>query len=116
MPFIFMFISMFNYVTFYQVLLSERPEYNEKIKAGFLMAPVAYLTLATSSEFLLAPYINIIRNLVERIEKYEWFVHRMIYSLFGHVVCSEENHPITENICVMIAENVIGFGQGQLNE
>ena len=107
-----------NYFIFYQVLLSERPKYNEKIKAGFLMAPVAYMTLATSTEFLLAPYINIIRDLVFKLGKYEWFMHRMIYSLFGHVLCNKETHPITtEKICVeLVAENLIGFGEGQLNE
>ena len=98
-------------------MLSERPEYNEKIEAGFLMAPVVYLTLSTSPDLILAPYINIMRNLINIIGKYEWGIHRMLYSLFGHLFCNEDNHPIfTEKVCTFFANDVIGFSEGQLNQ
>ena len=98
-------------------MLSERPEYNEKINAGFLMAPVVYLTLATSSEFLLAPYVEMLRDLMDRTGKYEWGMHRMLYSLFGHLFCDIDNHPLfTEKVCAFLANNIIGFSKGQLNQ
>ena len=35
----------------FQVLLSERPEYNVKIRAGFLLAPAAFMAHSTSNMF-----------------------------------------------------------------
>ena len=97
--------------------MSDRPEYNEKIAAGFLLAPVAYLTLSTSAEFKLAPYADQLRDLINEIGKFEWFMHRRIYSLVGHLLCSEERHPIiTEKICAFLANNLVGFSEGQLNQ
>jgi len=102
--------------TEYLALLSDRPEYNEKINAGFLLAPVGYLTLSTSFEFKLAPYVDALRDLITSFGKFEWFPHRKIYSLLGHLICDEEMHPLTEKFCAFIANNVIGFSEGQLNE
>ena len=51
-----------------QIMLSERPEYNNKVKAGFLLAPVAFMTHSTSSVFLIAEWgegRNVFRTLVE---------------------------------------------------
>ena len=49
-------------------MLSERPEYNNKVKAGFLLAPVAFMTHSTNSVFLIAEWgegRNVFRTLVE---------------------------------------------------
>ena len=100
-----------------QALLSDRPEYNEKIKAGFLMAPVGYVTAAKSLKFLLSPFIDTIRSLVENTGRYEWFVHLKLYSLFGHIFCDEDKHPIfTKEICDFVANDLVGFSEGQLNQ
>ena len=51
-----------------QIMLSERPEYNNKVKAGFLLAPVAFMTHSTNSVFLIAEWgegRNVFRTLVE---------------------------------------------------
>ena len=37
-------------------MLSEKPEYNEKVEAGFLLAPVAFMTHSTNSVFLFAEW------------------------------------------------------------
>ena len=37
-------------------MLSERPEYNQKVEAGFLLAPVAFMTHSTNAVFLLAEW------------------------------------------------------------
>ena len=50
-----------------QIMLSERPEYNNKVKAGFLLAPVAFMTHSTNSVFLIAEWgegRNVFRTLV----------------------------------------------------
>lgn len=41
--------------TQYLVLLSQRPEYNNKIRAGFLMGPAAYMKEISSPIVDLAP-------------------------------------------------------------
>ena len=51
-----------------QIMLSERPEYNNKVKAGFLLAPVAFMTHSTNSVFLIAEWgegRSVLRTLVE---------------------------------------------------
>ena len=40
----------------FQVLLSELPEYNAKIRAGFLLAPAAFVTHSKSSMFRVSPF------------------------------------------------------------
>ena len=42
--------------SYLQIMLSERPEYNNKVKAGFLLAPVAFMTHSTNSVFLIAEW------------------------------------------------------------
>ena len=37
-------------------MLSEKPEYNNKVEAGFLLAPVAFMSHATNSVFLFAEW------------------------------------------------------------
>ena len=49
-------------------MLSERPEYNNKVKAGFLLAPVAFMTHSTNSVFLIAEWgegRSVLRTLVD---------------------------------------------------
>lgn len=51
-------------------LLSMRPEYNSKIRAGFALAPVAYMTKVKSPIRLLAPFskdIEVISSIFTKI-------------------------------------------------
>ena len=49
--------------TQYFVLLSELPEYNDKIRAGFLMGPAAYMGNAYNPIFQLADYAEDLQEL-----------------------------------------------------
>jgi hypothetical protein len=56
-------------------LLSERPEYNAKIKAGFLLAPAAIMTHAYNPIFLLANWVDSIEDLLHLLGFYEFLPH-----------------------------------------
>ncbi len=58
--------------SYLQVLLSERPEYNQKIKAGFLLAPAAFMTHAYNPIFLLSEWVEELEDLFHLFGIYEF--------------------------------------------
>ena len=55
--------------TQYFVLLSELPEYNDKIRAGFLMAPPVFMGNSPSPLFRLAPEAELLETLLHLLGK-----------------------------------------------
>merc|ERR1719244_1351640 len=81
--------------TQYLVALSSRPEYNDKIRVGVLLAPPAYMSHGSSPIFQLAQWGDGIDTLYHLFGLYEFLPHMDIISMIGHLFCSDE-HPDTQ--------------------
>jgi len=98
----------------YLVMLSSLPEYNDKIKLGFLLAPPAYMSHAPSMIFQIASLAEDIEILYHLFGLYEFLPHLDIITWFGHLVCSDD-HPLLQSVCMNIGFTILGFNPGQLN-
>ena len=72
--------------TQYFVLLSEKPEYNDKVKAGFMMGPATFMGNAFSPIFALADYAEDIQELFHMLGK-DVCCHSYI-ALYYYTLCS----------------------------
>ena len=100
----------------FQVLLSERPEYNEKIKAGFLMAPAVFMNTAYNPILQLAEWAEILEELYHSLGYYEFLPHPDLVTWLGHEVCNGEEHPIYADVCSNLAFLLFGINPDQLNQ
>jgi hypothetical protein len=96
--------------------LSELPEYNEKIKAGFLLAPAVFMTHATDPIFLISQFAEEIDFLYHLFGAYEFLPHPDIISALAHVFCNEEEHPIYTDVCANIAFILLNIKVDHLNK
>jgi hypothetical protein len=96
-------------------LLSELPEYNDKIKAGFLLAPAAFMTHATDPIFLISQFAEEIDDLYHLFGSYEFLPHPDVISDLGHLYCDVEEHPIYAEICANIAFILFNIAPDHLN-
>ena len=97
-------------------MLSERPEYNEKIMAGFLMAPAVFMNTAYNSIMKLAEWAETIEDLYHLFGFYEFLPHPDLVTWLGHEVCNEEEHPIYTDVCTNILFLLYGINPDQLNQ
>ena len=58
-----------------QVLLSERPEYNDKVRAGFLLAPAVIMTNAYNAIFLFTDLAEVVEDIFHWLGFYEFLPH-----------------------------------------
>merc|ERR1719239_413468 len=100
--------------TQYFVMLSSRPEYNEKIRVSALMAPPAFMSHATSPIFLLSSMGNNIQILYHLFGLYEFLPHMDVISWIAHAFCGDD-HPLTGMLCENIGFSLLGFNPDQLN-
>jgi len=101
--------------TQYLVMLSQRPQYNKKIRLGALLAPPAFMTHANSPLFLVARLAGDIQYLYHLLGHYEFLPHTEVVSWFGRMFCSEL-HLHYQEICDNIGMVMLGFNPDQLNE
>lgn len=97
------------------VLLSERPEYNNKIKDAYLMGPAVFMTHANNPIFWLAEWADDIMDLYHLFGLYEFLPHSDLMTWLGHVVCNVEEHPIMADLCANAAFLLMGINLNQLN-
>ncbi len=95
---------------------SEKPEYNEKIRAAFLLAPPAFMNHAVNPIFLIAEWAGSIENLLQLFGVYEFLPHTGLINWLGDVFCNEEDHPIYTEVCVNVAFLLFGIQTDQLNK
>ena len=74
--------------TRYFAMLSERPEYNNKIKAGFLMGPASSMTNADSPIFDFAEQAEDLQELLHHLGKDEFFFNKLAPSYEFQVTMS----------------------------
>ena len=74
--------------TQYLILLSERPEYNEKIKAGILLGPTAFGGHATNPMIVASPYAELIGTFITKLGFEEFMPNFLeIKTWLAHSVC-----------------------------
>jgi len=100
--------------TQYLIMLSAKPEYNEKVKLGFLLAPPAYMSHAPSIIFQIASWANDVEILYHLFGLYEFLPHLDVETWLGHLICSDD-HPLLQTVCMNIGFLLMGFNPGQLN-
>ncbi len=97
------------------MLLSERPEYNDKITEGYLLAPAAFMTTAPNPIFILASYADDLQDLYHFLGFWEFIPHSWLITWLGHYVCNEDDHPIWGSLCLNVAFLLMGINPEQLN-
>ena len=97
-------------------MLSERPEYNEKIVEAYLLAPAVFMTYATHPIFILANMADNIEDLLHWFGMYEFAPSSDIVSWFGQHVCNEDANPDLSDVCSNIAFAFLGMNPEQLNK
>jgi hypothetical protein len=95
---------------------SEKPEYNEKIRAAFLLAPAVFMNHAVNPIFLIAEWAGSLENLLHLLGVYEFLPHTEVISWLGDTVCDEEDHPIYTEVCTNVAFLLFGIQPEQLNK
>jgi len=100
--------------TQYFVMLSMKPEYNEKIKVGVVLAPPVYMGHATNFIFEIASWAGGIENIYHLFGQYEFLPHYDVISWIGDLLCGDD-HPFTNTLCMNIGFLLLGFNPGQLN-
>ena len=91
------------------------PDYNSKVKAGFLMAPAVFMTHASDPLFQLSQFADEIDDLYHLFGRYEFLPHPDVVSELGHLFCNEEEHPVYAEICANIAFILLGLNPDHLN-
>lgn len=98
-----------------QVLLSDQPEYNEKLHGAYLLAPPAYMSHAFNPIFLIAQWAGDIEVLFHLFGMWEFIPHYEIISWMAHLFCDVDDHPLNSILCENIAFIIAGVNKSQLN-
>lgn len=84
--------------TQYLILLSEKPEYNDKIKAGILLGPTAYGGHATNPMVVASPYAELIGKFITKLGFEEFMPNFLeIKSWLAHSIC--ESSSLQHKMC-----------------
>nr|CAD7434529.1 unnamed protein product [Timema monikensis] len=101
--------------TGFYVMGSMRPEYNDKIRAMFSLAPIAYMSHMTSPFLqLISKYITELQILRGLIGLNEFSPNSEFLAEAGQLTCSDE--APTQSVCGNVVFLFTGFDSQQLNE
>ncbi|XP_076324164.1 gastric triacylglycerol lipase-like [Tachypleus tridentatus] len=92
-------------------LLSEKPEYNEKLKTFYALAPVATVGYIKSPVRYLAPYTKDIEILFKLFGVNEFLPNSWLIKLLSDLVCTTEIKVFCEEIIFLI----VGVDPDQMN-
>jgi len=108
--------------TQYLVMLATKPEYNKKVKLGFLLAPAAFMSHSPNIIFQISSLADDIEVLYQLFGLYEFLPHRNVERWLGKHICGSiilpllsEAHPLLKTVCMNIGFSLLGFTPGQLN-
>uniref|UniRef100_A0A2A4IVE2 Lipase n=1 Tax=Heliothis virescens TaxID=7102 RepID=A0A2A4IVE2_HELVI len=100
--------------TVFWVLMSTRPEYNDKVIAMQALAPVAYVGNIRSPLIkAIAPFTNSLEIVFKLLGTNEILPNGKINELAGQSLCLEE--AITQPLCTNLLFLICGFNSEQLN-
>lgn len=94
-------------------LLSTKTEYNKILRAGFALAPVAYMTQIQSPIRLLAKYVNNIDFLMKLLGVNEFLPQSSVMRWLSKYACDINHYE--ENVCENILFILAGFDKKQFN-
>ncbi|XP_063930038.1 lipase 1-like [Zophobas morio] len=101
--------------TVFYVMATTRPEYNDKIKAHFSLAPIAYMKHMTSPLMqILAYFVGPIDALFEMIGWNEFLPNNELITLAGETLCKDEE--VTQALCSNVLFVMCGYSPSELNE
>ncbi|XP_019876917.2 lipase 3 [Aethina tumida] len=100
--------------TSYYVMLSEHPEYNNKIKVHVSMAPIAYMNHMTSPLLKLIAFWNkTLGALMSLIGINEFLPSSDFLALAGSALCSDDS--LTQVLCTNGLFAICGFNKDEMN-
>lgn len=95
------------------VLLSEKPEYNDKIEAMIALAPVANVTYMTSPIRAVAPFALDLQLILKLLGQNEFMPGDVLSHIFSDMFCGTKiTRPLCENVSFLFG----GVESKQLNE
>ncbi|OXU22918.1 hypothetical protein TSAR_015664 [Trichomalopsis sarcophagae] len=101
--------------TAFTVMLSEHPEYNEKITSMYSLAPISYLSHMTSPVFkTLARLMPIIDVILGLIGKHEIDPSSEFFKKFTGIFC--EDGSITNPVCTNVIFLICGYSEELLDK
>ncbi|XP_066998922.2 lipase 3 [Anabrus simplex] len=101
--------------TMFYVMASERPEYNDKIRAMFSMAPVAHMNhMQNIFVKLIANFTDGLGVLLNLLGVNEFMPKTELLESLGQLLCRDT--AITQDICSNILFLIAGFDSDQLNK
>ncbi|KYB28092.1 Lipase 1-like protein [Tribolium castaneum] len=100
--------------TSYYVMTSMRPEYNDKIKAQFSLAPIAYMNHMTSPLMhIMAFWSGPLDLLFKLIGINEFLPSNEFIAMVGDVICGDDD--ITQLLCTNALFAICGFSPSEMN-
>ncbi|KAK9731502.1 alpha/beta-hydrolase lipase region [Popillia japonica] len=101
--------------TAFWVMLSERPEYNDKIRLMVALAPIAYMSNLTNPFFqLLAMFHNTLEWIFSFIGIDEFLPNTNLFGLIGQIACNDES--FVQGLCASVFFLIGGWNSAQLNQ
>lgn len=101
--------------TQYMILLSERPEYNDKIQEGYLLAPAVFMTYAPHPVFIFSSLGNTIEDLVHLLGMYELVPESEFVHWLSQIMCDQVTDTLP-GLCDNFAFAFCGINPAQFNE
>jgi len=102
--------------TQFVILMSEKPEYNDKIIEAYLLAPAVFMTHAPHPIFILTSFAEDIEAIFQWLGMYEFAPNSQIVSWIGHQICNEESNPDLADVCANLAFAFMGLNPDQFNK
>ena len=100
--------------TQYLILLSEKPEYNEKIRAGILLGPTAFGGHATNPMVVASPYAEMIGTFITKLGFQEFMPNFLeIKSWLSHSICTAS--PLQLKMCRDFFAITVGMETNSMN-
>ena len=100
--------------TQYLILLSELPQYNDKIRAGFLLGPTAFGGNATNPLIPLSAHAETFQTVLNAFGIYEFLPNFLeIKSWLAHTICGTS--PTYERLCRDFFSVFVGSHPEHLN-
>lgn len=96
------------------VMLSTRPEYNQKLRAAFALAPVTYMSDIKSPIRLLAPYSHDIELIAKFLGNGEFLPQNLVLKWLSRFGC--EISRFEEKICENTLFVLCGYDEQQFNK
>uniref|UniRef100_A0A1L8DQ21 Lipase n=1 Tax=Nyssomyia neivai TaxID=330878 RepID=A0A1L8DQ21_9DIPT len=96
------------------IMLSERPEYNDRIKSAHALAPVAFMN-NLRSPFIraLAPFVNSLEMITSLIGMDEFMPSSTMMQLGGYFLCRDE--ALMQSMCGNVLFLIAGFNSEDMN-